>query len=109
MACCALAAFLIGQMIIFWDRIRSCFGTAAPAYGATAYGAADWRPGQVLPTRKAAPRRRWGFVLATAGAFGMAGAAYAAASPATVELGNTGIFVSLCGGADSYWEKLLAL
>lgn len=96
MACCALAAFLIGQALLFWSELHARFhrDPLAPM------GAAAWRFGDAAPLqphRKRA-RLRLGALLATIGAAGLGGgAAYAASQPREVEIENTGIYATICG------------
>lgn len=92
MACCALAAFLIGQFLLLWNRFRSA---PADAGSAAAWRAGMPSPGPLRPIRL---RRRLGLGLAMAGALGIAGVAVASTQPSRVELGSTRIYSSICGG-----------
>src|SRR5438128_2628673 len=66
MACCVLAALIISQVVLAWERCRAWLGLGQPE----SVSAADWRPG-VTPVEAApaleAPsplRRRLALVLA---------------------------------------------
>lgn len=66
MACCAFAAFLIGQMILAFDRLRARLGFAVPEAG-TPNPNAQWRlDGAIVAPVPAVPRLR--FLPVTAGA-----------------------------------------
>lgn len=70
MACCALAAFVISQIVFALDALRERLGLA-PAREAAAIPAAAWRfgdPSPAAPRRRALPQRR----LALATAVGLA-------------------------------------
>jgi hypothetical protein len=93
MACCALAAFLIGQLLLFWGRVRRPLGDKGKSASA-----AQWRSGDPLAARQTGrARRQFGAGLAAAGALGLVGIAYAASGPARVELGTIGIYAPICG------------
>lgn len=66
MACCAFAAFLIGQMILAFDRLRARLGFAVPEAGADNPNAA-WRLGAPAPVPTRKPTRL-PFLPVTAGA-----------------------------------------
>lgn len=67
MACCALAAFLISQILFALDWAREALGLGQPA-GATAHGAALWRLGEPAPPAPATRRLpRFGVALAGGG------------------------------------------
>lgn len=58
MACCAFAAFLIGQMILAFDRLRARLGFAVPESGAP-NAIAMWRLGDAAIVAPARPRLRF--------------------------------------------------
>lgn len=66
MACCVLAALIISQVVLAWERCRAWLGLAQPE----SIAAADWRPGTTpveVPLAIDAPsplRRRLALVLA---------------------------------------------
>ena len=96
MVCCALAALLIGNILLLWGRVRSWLhGGAADR----TVSAAAWTPGSSgrRASSRSRVRTRSGLVLAGLGLAGFAGAAVAASQPGTVELGDTGIYAPVCG------------
>ena len=64
MPCCALAAFILGQVLIGVDGIKRFFGIAASATPNNP--ATDWRPNSIPPARKSPLRLgvRWAAVVA---------------------------------------------
>lgn len=98
MACCAFAAFIIGQFLLLGGKLRAWL---TRDYAPLRASAAEWRPGLSVATSPQSPRkrskRRIGYVLTGAGIVGMASAAFAASTQPRVELGQTGIYVSICG------------
>ena len=71
MACCAFAAFLIGQMILAFDRLRARLGFTVPEPGALNPNAV-WRlDGAVFAPVPATPRLRFLPVTAAAIAIGL--------------------------------------
>jgi hypothetical protein len=76
MPCCALAAFIVGQVIIGLDGIKRFFGIAPSAI--LDNPATEWRLGSVPAPRKS-PRRlglRWATVVAAIEIALVAGGAY---------------------------------
>jgi len=103
MACCALAAFLIGHILLGWGRVRLWLGNRPAVRSAMA---AEWAPSarSPLPTDNNRVRHRLGVLLAGLGLMGFAGAAVAAGQPRTVELGDTGIHAQVCGHVTGFFE-----
>jgi hypothetical protein len=62
--CCALAAFILGQVLIGLDGIKRFFGIAASATPNNP--ATEWRLNSIAPQRKSRPRLgvRWAAVVA---------------------------------------------
>ena len=76
MPCCALAAFILGQVLIGLDGMKRFFGIAASA--APDNSATEWRLGGVTTPRKSSLRLgfRWAAVVAILEIALVAGGAY---------------------------------
>ena len=76
MPCCALAAFILGQVLIGLDGIKRFLGIATSA--APDNPATEWRLGGVTTPRKSSPRLglRWAAVVAILEIALMAGGTY---------------------------------
>jgi hypothetical protein len=94
MACCALAAFIMGQVLLLCAWLR---GDAAEG---VAPAAAAWRLGVTAPPSNPVAKRHLQIsvagLVALVAALGLAGLA-ATRQPGRVELGHTGIYANLCG------------
>ena len=76
MPCCALAAFILGQVLIGLDGIKRFFGIAASATPNNP--ATEWRLNRIAPARNSRPRLgvRWAAVVAILEIALVAGGAY---------------------------------
>jgi hypothetical protein len=98
MACCAFAAFIIGQFLLLGDKLRVWLTRDSTP---PKMSAAEWRLGLSETSNPQSPRKRAkrqiGYILTGLGIIGTAGAAFAASMQPMVELGQTGIYVPVCG------------
>ena len=76
MPCCALAAFILGQVLIGLDGIKRFFGIAVSA--APDNPATEWRLGAITSARESSPRLsfRWAAAVAVIEIALVAGGAY---------------------------------
>jgi len=76
MPCCALAAFILGQVLIGLDGIKRFFGIAASATPTNP--ATEWRLNGIAPPRKSPPQLgvRWAAVVGILEIALVAGGAY---------------------------------
>lgn len=99
MACCALVAFIIGQLLVVWTTVRAGFRRRPGQAGGNV--ASQWMLGDGAPSRPARPRMglRAGALLGSLAVLGLVGAARAHGERHDSGAGGLTVVAPLCGGA----------